>query len=158
MRKEIFIAILIGLVMGLFITYGFYHSQRTTDSNQVTNIIDDLVNDDSTPSENGKLTLFSPENEIVQTERKTKVTGSATANSTIVIYVNNDPIITQADETGNFSKEVELDPLANIITVYSIDSSGEINSATRSLVVYDQELKLKDQENGESLEEESVEE
>ena len=146
MRKEIFVAILIGLIMGLFITYGFYHSQRTTEPNQVTNIVDDNVEVDSPSSENGKLTLFSPENEIIQAENKVKVTGSTGENSTVIIYVNNEPIITQADETGNFSKEVSLDSLANIISVYSVDSSGEVNSATRTVVVYDQELTLQEQE------------
>ena len=139
--------------MGLFITYGFYHSQKTTESNQVTNIIDETVGSDSATPVNGKLTLFNPENEIIQTEKTIKVTGNTGANSTVIIYVNDDPIITQADDTGNFSKEVELDPLANIISVYSIDSFGEINSTTRCVVVYDQELIPQEQKAEESAEE-----
>jgi hypothetical protein len=63
-----------------------------------------------------------------------------------VIYVNDTPFITQSDETGNFSKELELRPLANIISVHSIDSTGETSTITRTVVVYDQDLTPKEEE------------
>ncbi len=58
----------------------------------------------------------------------------------MVIFVNNEPIITQADATGNFAKEVKLETLANIIKVHSIDEDGEHNVIERTVVVYDQNL------------------
>ncbi|KUK79085.1 MAG: hypothetical protein XD95_0623 [Microgenomates bacterium 39_7] len=146
MRKEVIIAILIGLVMGLFITYGFYHSQKTIDPSQLTTIAEFDDQEPETTLKNGKLTIFSPEDETIQAESSIKVAGSTLPNSYIVIYVNNAPYITQADETGNFSRELTLDPLANIITVHAIDESGEINTTQRSLVVYDQEITLQEQQ------------
>jgi len=140
MKKEVLIAIIIGLVMGLFITYGFYHSQRTTEVNQITNTQDTIPETTPPIQETGRLTLFSPDNESIQSEKTVKVTGNTTQNSTVIIYVNDTPLITQADETGNFSKEIELRPLANIISVHSIESTGETSVITRTIVVYDQDL------------------
>lgn len=146
MRKEILIAIIIGLVMGLFITYGYYHSQQTTEVNQITNIEGEKSSDSSLTNLNtGKLTLFSPENETVQADEIVKITGNTTQNSNVIIYVNDTPFITQSDETGNFSKELKLRPLANIINVHSVDSTGEVVVITRTVVVYDQELTLEEQ-------------
>ena len=59
MRKEILIAIIIGLVMGLFITYGYYHSQQTTEVNQITNIENGKPSDSSSTDQNtGKVNIF----------------------------------------------------------------------------------------------------
>ena len=140
MKKEVFIAIVIGLIMGLFVTYGFYHSQRASQQNLATSIVDITQDQPETALENGKLTIFSPDDEIVIDEQSVKVAGKATPNSLIVIYVNNDPTVIQADETGNFSKTVELETLANIITIHALDEDGEQNTAQRTVVVYDQEL------------------
>ncbi len=156
MRKEILIAIIIGLVMGLFITYGYYHSQQTTEVNQITNIENGKPSDSSSTDQNtGKLTLFSPENESIQADKIVKITGNTSQNSNVIIYINDTPFITQSDETGNFSKEFELKPLANIINVHSIDSTGEVVSVTRTVVVYNQELTLEDQPQIEEEESES---
>ena len=146
MKKEFLLAIIVGLVMGLFITYGFYHSQKAADPSQVATITEFDDQELVTTLENGKLTIFSPDDEVIQSETSTKVAGSTAPNSYIVIFINDTPYITQADETGNFSRELELDPLANIISIHAIDESGEINTIQRSLVVYDQELSLQEQQ------------
>ncbi len=145
MRKEVIIAILIGLVMGLFITYGFYHSQRTTDSSQVATIADLEETEPVVTAENGKLTIHNPEDETVQSETTVNVAGSTTPNSYVVIFINDTPHITRADETGNFARDLELSNLANIIIVHAIEDSGEVNTAQRSVVVYDEELTLAEQ-------------
>ncbi|HQM16075.1 MAG TPA: hypothetical protein PLM16_02615 [Candidatus Woesebacteria bacterium] len=141
MKKEVLIAIVIGLVMGLFITYGFYQSQKPTDLNQTTTI-EDLQKNDSLDllEESGQLILDSPSDESIQKEDKLKVAGTTTPNAFVVIYTNNDPVITQADEIGHFSKEVKLEPLANIISVHSIEEDGQVFTLRRSVVVYDQEI------------------
>lgn len=140
MKKEVLIAIIIGLITGLFITYGFYHSQRANQQNLATSIVNIAPDQPETKLENGKLTIFSPDDEIVIEEQSVQVAGKTTPNSLIVIYVNNNPEVIQADETGNFTKTVELESLANIITIHAFDEEGEHNSAQRTVVVYDQEL------------------
>lgn len=156
MRKEVIIAILIGLVMGLFIAYGFYHSRRTIDPSQVATIAELEEAEPVVTVENGKLTIHNPEDETIQSEKTVNVTGSATPESYVIIFINNTPYITRADETGNFARELELSDLANIITVHAVENSGEVNSTQRSVVVYDEELTLEEQieENNEEDEQE----
>ncbi len=156
MKKEIVVAILIGLVMGLFITYGVYYAQQSKNIDPEATV----ANLDQQPVEttvtNGKLAIHSPEDEIITTEQTIKVAGHTSPNTHIVIFNNNSPVLSQADETGNFAKEISLEPLANIITVHSIAEDGEVNSVTRTVVVYDQELTLQEQQEGlEESEEES---
>lgn len=158
MRKEVIIAIVIGLVMGLFITYGFYHSQRVPDSSQVSTIAELEEVEPELVIENGKLTIHNPEDETLQEEAAVNVTGSTTPNSFVVIFINNTPYVTQADETGNFARDLELSPLANVITVHSIEESGEVNTAQRSIVVFDEELTLQEQQEEVNSQEEDSDE
>ncbi len=163
MKKEILFAILIGLVMGLFITYGVYHSQRSGEVNQTTSNIQELneVAPTPDPQKNGKLTLYNPEDESIISERSTQVTGKTLPNSFVVIFINDEPVITQADETGNFSKNVELETLANVITVYAVDEDGAHYSTQRTIIVYADSLipqSAEEQNTEDSIEEESAEE
>jgi hypothetical protein len=138
MKKEILFAILIGVVMGLFITYGVYHSQRSGEVNQTTTNIEELneVTPTTDPQKNGKLTLYSPEDESIIAESSIQVTGKTLPNSFVVVFVNDEPVITQADETGNFSKNVDLETLANVITVHALDEDGVHYSTQRTIIVY----------------------
>ena len=105
MKKEIVIAILIGLSLGLFITYGIYQartgiSRRSSDPNLTVT---------PAPGEEfaGELVLNSPIDET----------------------------ITTTDDSGNFSVEVSLEDNGNVITVYVIDEDGRTLSAERVVVV-----------------------
>ncbi len=142
MKKEVILAILIGLVMGLFITFGFYYSQKSEEEDQTTTTIEELevVKPTQDPEKVGKITIYNPEDEIIQEDLTTKVTGKTSANAFIVIYVNNDPIIIQADQTGNFSKEVELETLANVLRIHAVDADGNQHTEERTVIVYDEPL------------------
>lgn len=142
MKKEFIFAILVGLVMGLFITYGIYYSQRSTEQEQVTTTMEQLEKTETEPDSNasGQLTIYSPEDEIITAETTTDVTGKTLPQAFVVIFVNDKPILTQADETGNFAKEINLQKLANIIRIYAIDNDGEEYVVERTVIVYDQEL------------------
>ncbi len=41
-----------------------------------------------------------------------------------MIVLNDQEVITNADESGNFSKEIRLDQGANILSIYSINQDG----------------------------------
>lgn len=156
MKKEFIIAILVGLVMGLFITYGIYYSQKTQEENQIVATIQELeqITPEPIQENNGKIAVYLPNDESVVTEKNTTVTGKAAPNDFIVIYVNDTPIITQADETGNFSKEITLQDLANIIRIHILDEDGEGSVIERTVIVYDKELVI-GEENQENTEEDT---
>ncbi len=140
MKKEIIIAILIGLSLGLFITYGVY--QAKTGISQKTNQDQKELALTPAPDQQfaGELVIHSPENEIVQNENTVSVSGTTLENSFVVVLVGNQENITTSDDSGNFSVEVELKTGANIITVVVLDENGRSISATRTLVVSDDSL------------------
>ncbi len=142
MRKEVLLAILIGLVMGLFITYGVYQARQANDQKTTTDIQELEQEPEPTTSveKTGKLAIYNPKDETVIDSSAIKVTGKASANSYIVIYVNDKPTITKADETGNFSKEVELEQLSNVITVHSINEDGDKYEVKKTVIVHPEPL------------------
>ncbi|MBD3250270.1 MAG: hypothetical protein GF381_01725 [Candidatus Pacebacteria bacterium] len=146
MRKEVFLAIFIGLVMGLFITFGIYQSQTSEGAATDVQDLEVVVEPSGSPDEIGQLTVYNPENQTVQAEKTTKVTGKTTANAFVVIMVNDEPYITRADETGNFSKDVDLEELSNIIVIHSVDEDGQTLQAERTIIVYDEPLVMERQQ------------
>ncbi len=145
MRKEVLLAILIGLVMGLFITYGVYQARQAGDQQAATDIQKLEQEPEPTPlvEKSGKLAVYNPEDETVVDSSTIKVTGKADVDSYLVIYVNDSPEIIKADETGNFSKEVELKQLSNIITVHSINEDGEKHKVRKTVLFHPEPLVTK---------------
>jgi hypothetical protein len=136
MKKEIIIAILIGLALGLFITYGIYQartglSDRSIDPNLITQPTSD------TPF-SGELALNSPLDESVQNENTVSVSGTTLPNSFVVVFVGNNETITHSDDSGNFSVEVELEDGGNVVTVFVIDEDGSSLSVERTVTVTDE--------------------
>lgn len=135
MKKEVVFAVLIGLIMGLIITYGVYRVQ-TSFKKGTTEV---LGTPSPTPDSDSAsiISLHSPEDGIVQSESTTTVTGTTIANAFIVVFVNNAEIITTADETGNFSVAIDLEPGPNVIKVHVVDESGNTYIQERLVVVSD---------------------
>lgn len=140
MKKEIVIAILIGLSLGLFITYGVYQAKtgvsRKTKQDQNTLALTPAPDQEFS----GELILNSPEDEIIQSETTTSVSGTTLPSSFVVVFVDNDETITTSDESGNFSVEVNLNDGVNIITTIVIDENGRSISDTKTVIVSDESL------------------
>ena len=135
MKKEVVIAILIGLSLGLFITYGIYQA-RTGGSRRSA---DDTLADQTLQTEfSGELVINSPLDESVQSENTVSVSGTTLPNSFVVVFVGNDETITTTDNSGNFSVEVELAAGSNIIVVIVIDEDGKSLSVERVVIVSDE--------------------
>lgn len=142
MQKEVLLAILIGLVMGLFITFGVYQARQSNDQEAAIDVqeLEQELGPTSSIEKTGKLAVYNPEDESVVDDSTIKVTGKTEVKDYVVIYVNDKPYITQADETGNFSQEVELDQLSNIITVHSLNEDGEKYELTKTVIVHPEPL------------------
>ena len=133
MKKEILIAILLGLSLGLFITYGLYRTRNAGSENQISN----TENISSSPEIEvlSTLVLNSPEDESIVAESTLPVSGDTEPNNFIVIFINNEQYITTADSTGAFSVSAELEPGSNVILVYSLDEDGN-QTVEERVVVY----------------------
>lgn len=134
MKKEIVIAILVGLIFGLIITYGIYRmrSALTRDSTTITVSASPIP---SPSAQTATLTIFNPEDGIIQEQKELTVSGSAIPNSYVVLFVNNEDYISSADQTGNFSFNVILEDGGSILKIHSIDSSGTTTTLERTVIV-----------------------
>lgn len=141
MKKEMLLAIFIGLGLGLLLTYGFYLARNTLSAPTPSTTTQSAPEGSASPSPsaNSTLALVSPEDEVVLTDTKVTVAGTTIPNAQVVIFVNNEESLTTADASGNFSSQRDLQFGSNVITVYSVDTSGNTTTVERTVVVADPE-------------------
>lgn len=140
MKKEMLLAVLIGLIVGLILTYGFYRARNFGINQRNPELTETATTSNSPiPSSNSSLVIISPEDELVVAEKKITVAGTTSPNSQVVIFVNNEESLTTADSSGNFSTERTLQAGGNIITVHALNENGVATTLERTVVVADPE-------------------
>jgi hypothetical protein len=137
MRKEILFAVLIGLGLGLIITYGVYTAARgPRPESPATSPL--VANASASPAtDSTELVLTNPPDETVQKESATTIAGTTWANSFVVILVNGKENITTADANGNFSVKSTLRSGANIIAVTALNEDGKQAVQERTVILAD---------------------
>lgn len=153
MKKEIIIAILLGLSLGLFITYGLYRSRNSANDKSVPSIQEVLENPDKA-NVLSTLVLHSPDDESIVSESEITIAGDTQPNNFVVIFVNEENFITTADDAGAFSISAELEDGSNVILIHSVDEDGKETVEERMVVYTDKPL---DQAEDEPSDEESDE-
>lgn len=133
MKKEVLLAVLIGLTMGLLITYGIYRVQSAMNQPPVTDVLETATESAQTAPPPTVIALHSPLQGAVQTSHEVIITGTTIPDSNIVIFINNDETITKSDKSGSFTHNATLEDGTNIIRVHVIDSDG--NTAVQERVV-----------------------
>lgn len=123
MRQEAVLAVIIGIILGLGVTYGIYQVKNRMSPAENGTLSTEL-SVSPTPAINEKLLVTSPEDESVVTDTQITISGTAESNQMIVIYVNERNYTTQADEIGAFAVKVPLDLLSNVIEVTAISTDG----------------------------------
>jgi hypothetical protein len=135
MKKEVLIAITLGLFVGLLITYGMYRVRSAVNRTPVAQL-EETATDAAMLAENSTLiTILNPEEGVILTERQLTVTGTTIPESHIVLFVNNTDYISTTDATGNFTFEVTLEDGTNVLTVHVVDAEGQTTSTERIVVV-----------------------
>ena len=136
MKKELSLAVLIGLILGLIITYGVYRARRAEQETavQTTESIAGQVEGEPLAS-NQVITLSSPADESVQAFPEIKIAGTTKPNIFVIIFIGEDEFITTADNTGNFAIEGKLTAGGNVISVQTLDEEGQVNKIER-VVIY----------------------
>ncbi|MCX6726071.1 MAG: hypothetical protein NT052_02035 [Candidatus Shapirobacteria bacterium] len=135
MKKEILIAIVIGFVLGLIITFGIWTANKS------------LKNESSTQktaiTENGPITneeekiflkILSPDDNSLVNQNKIKITGKTFANVNIAIISEKNENILQSDEQGQFTQEVSLVSGSNEVKISAFDNEGNEAQKTLNLV------------------------
>lgn len=133
MIKELFLAIIIGALLGFGVTGGYLtlnkknNSQTPVIISQPT-IIPTPTNNPSFSEKNDnypdKLKITSPENNLLVSKSSLNITGNSTNNSQIIINTATENFVGQSDETGFFDIPIELEAGLNIIKVSAIDAEG----------------------------------
>ena len=141
MRKEIFLAVFVGITLGLMITFGIYQNSennKTGQNSDTDQLINNPISTESAIIQDPQLVINSPEEELLTKEEDLIVSGSGNPDSFVVILVNDVESISNTDESGNFSVKVKLIPGGNLIEINSIDEDGKQTSKQRT-VVYETE-------------------
>lgn len=136
MKKEMIISVLVGLFFGLIIVYGVYTARNSlSNSDDTQNILEVSPSPTNNTQVDTNLVIHSPEDEIIVAQPALTVTGTTAAENYVVIFVNDEKFITQADEAGSFSIEAQLELGSNIIQVHAIDENGN-ETVKERVVIY----------------------
>lgn len=137
MKKEVILAVLIGLSMGLFITYGVYRFRTSLTENPTTDLEEATEPSPATASDPALIAIHNPENGTVQTENETTVTGTTSENAHVVLFVNDKDYISTSDATGNFTFTVDLEDGTNILAIHVLNETGTTAVDERIVIVTD---------------------
>jgi hypothetical protein len=130
MKKEILVAILIGLFFGLIVTYGIYRASQANTENQVADVLETNNQEQENNSNNAisNINIDTPEDESIVSDLRQTIAGTTLSNSFVIIYVNETPYITTADQAGAFSISADLSLGSNVIGVHTLNENGQETS------------------------------
>ena len=135
MRKELIIAIIVGIGVGLAIAFGFYRANtalRSSPSNPSSS--NKVQNDSQKAHSETKTTLARPKQNGVVSVSPTLVSGITNPNAWITISGEDEDYIFQAGATGAFEQEVDLASGVNQIILTVFDEKGDKNVQNLTLV------------------------
>jgi len=140
MKKEILIAIVIGFVLGLVITFGIWTANKSLKEGGTSQPQEMLENNNNTPiptqtQEKMQLTIISPEDNNLVNKEKVQIVGKTSPGGAEVAaaYPDGEKII-EADENGDFTIDITLVGGGNEITISAFDNQGNEASKTLNLV------------------------
>jgi len=136
MKKEVLIAIAIGLGIGLLITFSVYSAQRyLKEVNQIQSPVSEKSGASVTPTEIlPSLSLTSPIDESISKEAKISVIGITSPSAWVVVLTEKGELTVQADTKGNFETSISLISGENEIEVKSFGDKGEVTNKTVTVV------------------------
>lgn len=137
-RKEITLAIIIGLLIALVIAGGIYRAKTALQNFKPSDLTDKFQpkkseTPDKTEVDRLFIELNSPDNTVV-TEATFKVNGKTLPSTYIAITTEQNDYLIVPNELGSFSQEVSLIKGANILNVTVFKSNGEKVEKSLSVV------------------------
>lgn len=141
MKKEVILAIGIGFVLGLIITFGIWTANRSLKNLPQLTSPSPTATPQPSPGQTSpspspsqiSLSISSPENESLTDKNSTTVTGSTAPNAAVAILWESGQQIASPDASGKFTVQIPLEGGFNRISVTAYDPEGK--SATQTLTV-----------------------
>lgn len=137
MRKEVILAVIIGILLGGIILYGI----NLANSSSKINFGDKEATEEGSPAtpttvkqNTSQISLIYPLDNAVVTDSQLTLKGTAKANANIAIVTESDDILTTADSSGNFSSAINLVSGENVITITAVDEKQASSSAQITVI------------------------
>lgn len=126
MEKEVFIAILVGFLIGLVVTFGVWQANKAIKSS-ITSISPSPSPSVFFPEEQQKpvLSILDPPNEFLSKESKITLRGSYKPESQIAIIYEKGEKIIQTNHDGFFETQIDLVLGENLIEIYGFTNQGD---------------------------------
>lgn len=144
MRKEVWLAVLIGFGLGLALSFGFLWLNQNRaklaglkeipKTEEPTTVFPSSTSPSPSAPSSLFLTLDQPEDESLINQPKTTVSGTTLSFAQIAITYEEGEALIEADEKGNFQNEISLIGGANDITVTAFSGEGEEISKSLTVV------------------------
>lgn len=138
MRKEVILAIIVGVGLGLVLTFGIWTANKallTKGGSQELSPTPSL-NETPTPSAAFELTILSPEEGDLLDKDSVLVSGTSTPGVNLVVLSENDEKVILADETGKWETTVKLVSGANDIRIVAYEPGSDQQVEKTITVVY----------------------
>lgn len=142
MRKEILIAIIIGVGIGLTIAFGVWRANSAITEIEPQNSTEESREE---PAEqetiNGelKVVISGPEENDVFTQSPILVSGLTKPNTLVVISGESEDAIITSQPNGGFEAELELEAGINKLIVKAFSDKGE-SAQSSKIIVYSSEF------------------
>jgi hypothetical protein len=140
MKKEVALAVSLGFILGLIITFGIWtankslknHAQEKTATPTTARVQAD-ISPTPVPADGFSLSITSPEDEALSNVSNIVLTGVTSPKAVLAIMSETGQQIVEADTDGEFTAKITLEGGYNNLSVTAFDSSG--NSASKNIVV-----------------------
>jgi len=132
MRKEIILAIILGIILGGVIIFGINLANRRPAADLAPAL---SMQSPTPPSPSPTLQITSPLNNSVSFQDSLTLTGKTLADAWIALIWEDSQTIIQADETGNWEQEINLVGGENIINI-TTSNGQDYQESTEITVIY----------------------
>lgn len=138
MKKEVIIAIIIGITIGTIITLGVHIAQKSLAENNIPPTNPTTPSITISPSQAvHNLIITSPNNDSVTEQSEIEIIGNTSPNSLLSVISDTHQAVGSADIEGNFELSFTLSSGANQIIIKSFDQNGQEASQEIEVIYLD---------------------
>lgn len=122
MRKEVLIAIILGLILGGLLVYGIYIAGKATNNGEIA-----TQSNTPTPTEpetESLLTINTPQDGDIFDTPTATISGQTTTGNALIIVTETEQLLPELTSTGNFAVTIDLIKGGNLIEVSAITPEG----------------------------------
>ncbi len=133
MRKEVLLAIIVGIALGAVILFGVNLANKSVSSPTTSQNKNSGTKPTPTVA-NKSLTIVTPTNHSVTTQKQITITGRAHPSANLAIISELDDLLIEASPEGTFSAEINLEAGENVITVSEVQKDQTMISESITVI------------------------